>query len=434
VSLSEKIRNQMAEQVAQVQAISALAEQEDRDMTAEEKTQVDGLLAQSNNLQKDLERALTIEAKAKEILNVRPIGTQNTGAKDVVPATVKRHGKLKAFKNDFDAYSAGQFLRATIAENKDAMAWCKEHGIMNAHSTTTNSAGGYLVPDGFESAIINLREEYGVFRQNARVYPMSEPIVYVPRRQSGFTAYYVGENSQGTESDASFSQVKLDAKKLMILTRLSQELSDDAIISLADFVANEMAYAFAVQEDQAGFLGDGTSSYGGIIGLRNALLAGSTVTATGGDDTFEELEFAFFQNAVGKLPRFPGIQPAWYVHNAFYWNAMVRLANAAGGNTIGTVQGGPTGLSFMGYPVVLVNALPSALTTLASTVVGFFGDLAMTATMGSRSGISIVSDPSRYFEYDQIAVRCTQRFDIVCHEVGTASAPGPMIALKMGTA
>ncbi len=434
MSLSEKIRNQMAEQVAQVQAISALAEQEDRDMTAEEKTQVDGLLAQSNNLQKDLERALTIEAKAKEILNVRPIGTQNTGAKDVVPATVKRHGKLKAFKSDFDAYSAGQFLRATIAENKDAMAWCKEHGIMNAHSTTTNSAGGYLVPDGFESAIINLREEYGVFRQNARVYPMSEPIVYVPRRQSGFTAYYVGENSQGTESDASFSQVKLDAKKLMILTRLSQELSDDAIISLADFVANEMAYAFAVQEDQAGFLGDGTSTYGGIIGLRNALLAGSTVTATAGDDTFEELEFAFFQNAVGKLPRFPGIQPAWYVHNAFYWNAMVRLANAAGGNTIGTVQGGPTGLSFMGYPVVLVNALPSALTTLASTVVGFFGDLAMTATMGSRSGISIVSDSSRYFEYDQIAVRCTQRFDIVCHEVGTASAPGPMIALKMGTA
>ncbi len=317
MSLSEKIRNQMAEQVAQVQAISALAEQEDRDMTAEEKTQVDGLLAQSNNLQKDLERALTIEAKAKEILNVRPIGTQNTGAKDVVPATVKRHGKLKAFKNDFDAYSAGQFLRATIAENKDAMAWCKEHGIMNAHSTTTNSAGGYLVPDGFESAIINLREEYGVFRQNARVYPMSEPIVYVPRRQSGFTAYYIGENSQGTESDASFSQVKLDAKKLMILPRLSQELSDDAIISLADFVANEMAYAFAVQEDQAGFLGDGTSTYGGIIGLRNALLAGSTVTATAGDNTFEELEFAFFQNAVGKLPRFPGIQPPFGILTSF---------------------------------------------------------------------------------------------------------------------
>lgn len=434
MSLSDKIRNQMAEQIAQVQAIQVLAEQEDRDMTAEEKTQADEILAQTEVLKKDLERAVTIEAKAKEILAVRPVGPQAATAKDTLPATVKRHGKLRAFKSDFEAYSAGQFLRATVADNKEAIAWCKEHGILNVHSTTTNSAGGYLVPEGFESAIINLREEYGVFRQNARVYPMSEPIVYVPRRQSGFTAYYVGENSQGTESDASFSQVKLDAKKLMILTRLSQELSDDAIVSLADFVANEMAYAFAVQEDQAGFIGDGTSTYGGIVGLRNALLAGSTVTAANGDDTFEELEFAFFQNAVGKLPRFPGIRPAWYVHNALYWNAMVRLANAAGGNNIASVQAGPVGLSFMGYPVVLVNALPSALTTLASTVVGFFGDLSMCATMGSRSGISIVSDSSRYFEYDQIAIRCTQRYDIVVHETGTASAAGPMIALKMGTA
>lgn len=435
MSLSEKIRNQIAEKTAQMQAMQELALNEDRDMTVEEKTQADELLAQTEGLGKDLERSMKIEAKAKEILNTRPIGgTATGGVKDLVPATVKRHGKLKAFKSDFDAYAAGQFLRATIGKNDVAAAWCKEHGIMNVHSTTTNSAGGYLVPEGFENAIINLREEYGVFRQNARVYPMTEPIVYVPRRQSGFTAYYVGENSAGTESDASFSQVKLDAKKLMILTRLSQELSDDAIIQLADFVAQEMAYAFAVQEDQAGFLGDASSTYGGILGLRSALLAGSTVTATAGDDTFEELDYAFFQNAVGKLPRFPGIQPKWYVHNALYWNGMVRLANAAGGNNIASVQAGPTGLSFMGYPVVLVNALPSALTTLASTVVGFFGDLAMTATMGSKAGISIVTDSSRYFEYDQIAVRCTQRYDIVVHEVGTASAAGPMIALKMGTA
>lgn len=435
MSLVEKIRNQIAEQTAKVTAIAAVAEQEDRDMTAEEKTEVDAILAQTDSMNKDLERASKIEAKAKEILNVRPItSSQPSGVKDALPASVKRHGRLKAFKTDYDAYASGQFLRATIGKNETAAQWCKEHGILNVHSTTTNSAGGYLVPEGFETAIINLREEYGVFRQNCRVYPMSEPIVYVPRRQTGFTAYYVGENSAGTESDASFSQVKLDAKKLMILTRLSQELSDDAIIQLTDFVAQEMAYAFAVQEDQAGFIGDGTSTYGGILGLRNALLAGSTVTAVAQDDTFEELEFAFFQNAVGKLPRFPGIQPKWYVHNALYWNAMVRLANAAGGNTISNIEAGPTGLSFMGYPVVLVNALPSALTTLASTVVGFFGDLAMTATMGSKSGISIVSDSSRYFEFDQIAVRCTQRYDIVVHEVGTASAAGPMIALKMGTA
>lgn len=434
MSLSEKLRAKIAEATAQAKAIADLASVEDRDLTEQEKSDVDAVLAQADSMNADLDRALKIEAKAKEILNVRTFSGESPSNGPKIPATVKRHGKLKAFKSDFDAYAAGQFLRAAATSNPQAMQWCSDHGIMNVHGTTDNSKGGYLVPEGFESAIISLREEYGVFRQNARVYPMSEPIVYVPRRQSGFTAFYVGENSAGTESDASFSQVKLDSKKLMILTRMSMELSDDAIISLADFVAQEMAYSFAVQEDQAGFLGDGTATYGGIIGLRNALLAGSTVTAAAGDDTFEELEFAFFQNAVGKLPRFPGIRPAWYVHNALYWNAMVRLANAAGGNNIASVEAGPSGLSFMGYPVVLVNALPSALTTLASTVVGFFGDLSMAATMGSRSGISIVSDSSRYFEFDQIAIRCTQRYDIVVHETGTASAAGPMIALKMGTA
>lgn len=434
MSLTEKIRNQIAEKTAQMQAMQDLALAEDRDMTLEEKTQADELLAQTEGLGKDLERSMKIEAKAKEILNVRPISTpETTGAKGLVPATAKRHGKLKAFSNDFDAYASGQFLRATVTKNETAAQWCREHGIMNAHSTTTNSAGGYLVPEGFENAIINLREEYGIFRQNARVYPMTEPTVYVPRRQTGFTAYYVGENSAGTESDASFSQVKLDAKKLMILTRMSQELSDDAIIQLADFVAQEMAYSFAVQEDQAGFLGDGTSTYGGIVGLSNALAAGSIVTAANNDDTFAELEEAFFTEAVGKLARFPGIQPRWYVHNAFFWNAMVRLLMAKGGNNISDSQSGPTGLNFLGYPVVLVNALPSALTALPSTIVGFFGDLGMTATMGSRSGISIVTDSSRYFEYDQIAVRCTQRYDIVVHELGTSTIAGPMVALKMGT-
>jgi HK97 family phage major capsid protein len=438
MNMTDKLRQQLAEQAAKMQAISDLAAKEDRELTEADRKDIDACLETSKVLDADLARAVAIENKVKEVLNNKKFESDSAFAPQAkaekIPATVKRHGRLKAFKDDFQAYSAGQFLRATVGNNAAAKQWCNDNGILNVHGTTDNAKGGVLVPDGFETAIINLREEYGVFRQNARVYPMSEPIVYVPRRQSGFTAYYVGENSAGTESDASFSQVKLDAKKLMILTRLSQELNDDAIISLADFVANEMAYAFAVQEDQAGFLGDGSSTYGGIIGLENALAAGSVATAAAGDDTFEEVEFAFFQNAVGKLPRFPGIQPKWYVHNAFYWNAMVRLANAAGGNTINNVEAGPGGLSFMGYPVVLVNALPSALTTLASEVVGFFGDLSMTATMGSRSGISVVSDSSRYFEYDQIAMRCTQRYDIVCHEVGTASAAGPMIALKMGTA
>ena len=191
-----------------------------------------------------------------------------------------------------------------------------------------------------------------------------------------------------------------------------------------------MALQIANKEDECAFNGDGTSTYGGIVGLKNALAAGATYTFGTGEDIFADLTIESFANAVGKLPRFPGIRPAWYVHSAGYFASMARLAVKAGGNTVANIEGGVSQLQFMGYPVVFTQVLSSALTSTASTIFGYFGDLSMAAAMGSRTGIEIVSDVSRYFEYDQIAIRATTRFDVVVHEVGTASACGPVVALK----
>jgi hypothetical protein len=43
-------------------------------------------------------------------------------------------------------------------------------------------------------------------------------------------------------------------------------LSDSAA-DVAEFVAGEIAYAFAVKEDDCGYNGEGTSGFGGIAGL-----------------------------------------------------------------------------------------------------------------------------------------------------------------------
>lgn len=430
---SEKLREQIASKIAEAQAIVAVAEQETRDLSAEEKTQIDNLTGENgvvDQLQKDLERVCRIEAKAKEILANKPMpGAEGFKKQFAVP---KRHGKLKAFKSDEDAYASGKFLQASLLGDRNAIQWCNEHGIaiQNVHSTTDNSKGGVLVPDVMESAIINLREEYGVARRSVRVWPMSSMVLEVPRRSSGFTAYFVGENSQGTESDLAFSQIRLDAKKLMIMTRLSMELNDDSIISLADLVAQESAWSLAEKEDQCCFNGDGTSTYGGIVGLKNALLAGSTVTAATGDQTFADLLFGVFEDAIGKLPRFPGIRPAWYMHSAGFYASAARLMDAAGGNTIQTLQGGVSGVSFLGYPVVFTQVLENRLTGTNGLVFGYFGDLSMAVAMGSRSGIEVSADASRYFEYDQLAIRVKERFDINVHETGTATAAGPVVALK----
>jgi HK97 family phage major capsid protein len=306
---------------------------------------------------------------------------------------------------------------------------------LRAQSSNNNFLGGYAVVPEFSQAIIDLRETYGVFRREARVVPMASDTMLVPRRDTGLTAYFVSENpSSGiTESDKSWSQVTLTARKLATLTRWSSELNDDAVISMADDLAGEIAYAFAYQEDLCGFLGDGTSTYGGMRGLfpkiDDGAATASIYTAAAGNTQFGTLDLVDFHGVTGKLPLYARMGAKWYISPAGFADSMERLAHATGGATKADIGSGSMA-TFLGYPVVLSPVLNSTLTAQVSTVVAVFGNLQMSSLFGDRSGVSIDVSTERYFEFDQLAIRGKQRFDIVNHSLGTTSVAGPVIALK----
>jgi HK97 family phage major capsid protein len=87
---------------------------------------------------------------------------------------------------------------------------------------------------------------------------------------------------------------------------------------------------------------------------------------------------------------------------------------------------------FMGYPVVLCQVLESRLTGTSGAIAGYFGDLQAGAYLGTRRGISIALDQSKYFEKDMLALRATQRFDINIHDRGDATNSGGLVALVFG--
>jgi HK97 family phage major capsid protein len=444
----KKIREAIDENLAKIDAILSIAKEEERNLTAEEAAEIDAIQGtdEKDGILQGLYAAekRQVRAEANMEARVRTIGAHvlpgqpgsapqfDSEPKAIrVPATAKRHGRVKHFTGpdaEANAYASGRFLMAAIAGDESSKQWLKDHGMQMAHSSDDNSKGGYLVPEVLENALIDLKEEFGQFRQYATNYPMSSDVVLIPRRVSGFTTYFVGQNETITPSTTTLDQVRLEAKKLAAITQFSSELSEDAIISVADFYAREFAYALAVKEDSCGFLGDGTSTYGGITGLANALNAGSIVTATSITD-LANLLIATFITTVGKLPQFPGIQPAWYVNKAVYYASMGRLALAAGGNNLVDFGNGPQE-QFMGYPVRFINTLPS--TAASGTKIAYFGDLAMAATMGTRRGVTLRADESIYFAQDALALRVTERFDINVHERGTASLAGPMIMVQMG--
>ena len=121
--------------------------------------------------------------------------------------------------------------------------------------------------------MILLIEKYGVFRQNALEYPMGSDSALAPKLTSGLTVYCPGAGVAPTKSDLAFAGVGLNAKKWMTLTALDSELDEDSAIAIGELIGFMVGYAFAKKEDEVGFLGDGTSTYFGHVGIAGALRA-----------------------------------------------------------------------------------------------------------------------------------------------------------------
>lgn len=342
-----------------------------------------------------------------------------------------RSGKLKAFSNTREgeeaAFRAGKWAQAVIFGDERAMRWCKDYGVRVM--TGTGVGDNSVVPDEMVQPIIDLREQYGVARQECYVHPMSSDTATVPRRKTGVTAYFPARSDATTESDATFDDISLVARELSALTRLSNSYMEDTAIDLGDHLATEMAYAFAVKEDQCLFNGDGTSTYGGINGIRNKILGlAGAVDGASGIDTFAEVTNTDLMNVQGALPEYPGIVAKWYVSKRGSSVMFGRLAAAAGGNRkMDMADGMPK--SWDGDPIVISQAMPSSTGDLSNVAMAVYGDLNLGVTFGDRRGFMIQVLRERYAEYRQTGIIGTERFDINVHGVGDSSNAGPIVAL-----
>ena len=104
-----------------------------------------------------------------------------------------------------------------------------------------------------------------------------------------------------------------------------------------------------------------------------------------------------------------------------------------GGVTAAEVRAGALMPNFLGFPVVLSQKMPQVEANDAIPVV--LGVLNRGVAFGDRRMTTVRFSEHIYFTTDMIAVRGTQRVDIVVHDVGNADAtaanriPGPIVGL-----
>ena len=430
-----ELRQQLSKAVDELEAMAGKTEAEGF------KQDVYDALLEGNipGLKAQIERLERAQKEAANLATVVP--GQDRLTPEAPPSAHKLYGSVKNFQDREiagirvravdQAYTAGMWFKATIFDDAVAADWCKSRGvgITKAQGEGVDSAGGFLVPEELLAAIIVLREQFGVFRQQCRVIPMGRDTLNWPRRSTGLTATFTNENATITESQASWDNVNLTAKKLAVLTRLSTEIDEDAVVSVADWLVGEIAYAFASKEDDCGFNGDGTSTYGGMRGCAT-LLGDSSHTAgqyTASSATLTAVVAADLTGTMGKLPQYALAGAKWYMSQQMFYSAAGTVLAKGGGNTIATLANDPLNQRLLGFPVVISQKLPTA--TAGSGKVQFlFGDLSKSSALGERRGVTIARSNERYFDTDQIGLRGTERFDINNHDLGDTSNAGPLVA------
>jgi len=372
----------------------------------------------------------------------------NDGASELakLPAIPKSYGQLRAFKGadaeklafGFGAYCVGLTNHELAPEcRKIAESLGFSYSIGGraalAMGTASDDVGGHLVQAAVGDVIRYLRLQYSVMRKYAEIEDMTGIEKKVaPVWKTGLRVYPAVEGATRTQSTPTTGEIELITRDWAIMSLFSNKLANltSAIMKLGDDLASDMGYQFALNEDTCCFNGDGTSTYQGIQGIAYKLaqsdFAGSLAQAASGNTTFGTLDLADFIAVQAKLPNFAGIMPAWFIHKAGWAASMQPLAISTG--MLSAADG--VNKTFLGDPVVFVEVLPKALTSLASQIGCLYGDMRLAAKFGDAPDVGVKTSTERYFDSDQTAVKGESRFAFNAHRLGTDTVAGPMIALQ----
>lgn len=202
-------------------------------------------------LGKEIDRLEKQEALDRELS--KPLNTPLTG-KPIFQGMESKGGRASAeYQKAF--WNA---MRTRSGEGLDPV-------IKNALQIGTDTEGGYLVPYEFERTLIEALDEENIFRKLANVISTSSGDRKIPVVASKGTASWIDEEGAIPESDDSFGQVSIGAYKLGTMIKVSEELLNDSVFNLENYIAREFARRIGNKEEDAFFTGDGSGKPTGIL-------------------------------------------------------------------------------------------------------------------------------------------------------------------------
>lgn len=178
--------------------------------------------------------------------------------------------------------------KKSSAYTKAMLDWMRSgfHVVSDVLSEGSDAEGGYLVPDEWDARLVDVLEDENVFRKKATILKTSG-LHRINIAATKPAAAWIDEGGALTFGDATFGQVTLDAYKLYVAVKITEELLYDSAFPIDTYITQQFGKAIANAEEDAFLNGNGTGKPTGIFDATNG---GTVVDAAGNkiasDDIF----------------------------------------------------------------------------------------------------------------------------------------------------
>lgn len=209
----------------------------------------------------DMTAAIDRQTKAeqREAELSRPVNSPLTGKPYMAP---KAEDEKKGRASDEYRKSMLTALRTNFRQ------------ISNVLQEGVDADGGYLVPDEYDSRLIQVLEGENIMRRlGTKISTSGEHKINIAATNPA--AAWIEEGGALSFGDATFDQKILDAHKLHVAIKVTEELLYDNAFGLENHIITQFGKALANAEEDAFLNGTGT---GQPFGIFNATKGGQVVT------------------------------------------------------------------------------------------------------------------------------------------------------------
>ena len=217
----------------------------------------------------DLTAAIDRERRAEEReaeLN-RPVNTPLTAKPYKAEGGEEKTGRAS------DEYRKGmlQALRSNFRQ------------ISNVLQEGVDSDGGYLVPEEYDRRLIDVLDEENIMRSlGTKITTSGEHKINIAATKPA--ASWIEEGGQLTFGDATFDQIILDAYKLHVAIKVTEELLYDNAFGLENYIITQFGKALANAEEDAFLNGDGNGKPTGLFHASKGGNLANTIEKIASDD------------------------------------------------------------------------------------------------------------------------------------------------------